>query len=120
KLCEWHLPATHYLEEWSDTQSDDGTVSIVQPLIRPMYEGRSQHEVLNIFLGEASLSGYETVRGRWLEKFGDGKSSLWNKALHDGLIEGTASEPVSVSFNEKAQASLGAQLPAATSEAEYT
>ena len=45
-LCDWHLPEAHYLETWSDARAFDGTASIVQPLIEPLYQGRSAHEVL--------------------------------------------------------------------------
>jgi anaerobic selenocysteine-containing dehydrogenase len=46
ELCHWHVPATHYLEAWSDARTIDGTASIVQPLIQPMYGGKSAHEVM--------------------------------------------------------------------------
>jgi molybdopterin-containing oxidoreductase family iron-sulfur binding subunit len=49
ELCHWHVPATHYLESWSDTRSYDGTVTIVQPLIEPLYDGKSVHELLALF-----------------------------------------------------------------------
>ncbi len=44
ELCDWHVPATHFLEHWSDTRAYDGTAAIVQPLIAPLYNGRSPHE----------------------------------------------------------------------------
>ena len=45
-LSHWHIPAAHYLEAWSDARTIDGTVSIVQPLIQPLYGGKSAHEVI--------------------------------------------------------------------------
>src|SRR5262249_45787383 len=47
--CHWHVPGTHYLEAWSDARAHDGTVSIVQPMILPLYEGKSAHEIVAIF-----------------------------------------------------------------------
>ncbi|HEX9162486.1 MAG TPA: TAT-variant-translocated molybdopterin oxidoreductase, partial [Thermoanaerobaculia bacterium] len=47
----WHIPETHYLETWSDARGHDGSVSIVQPLIAPLYNGRSAHEVLSAMIG---------------------------------------------------------------------
>ena len=45
ELCQWHVPEAHFLETWSDVRSFDGTVSICQPLIAPLYGGRSAHEL---------------------------------------------------------------------------
>jgi anaerobic selenocysteine-containing dehydrogenase len=67
ELCHWHVPATHYLEQWGDLRAVDGTITICQPLIAPLYEpARSSHEVLAAFFGDNPLqTTYETVRGRW-------------------------------------------------------
>ena len=46
EICHWHINAAHYLESWGDTRAYDGTASIVQPLIAPLYEGRTAYEVL--------------------------------------------------------------------------
>ena len=90
-LCQWHLPATHPLETWSDARAVDGTVSIVQPLIAPLYEGLSVHELLAAFLATGETSGYDVVRGHWRGALGDVDfEKRWNRALHDGLVEGTA------------------------------
>ena len=52
-MCHWHIPETHYLEAWSDVRAFDGTASIVQPLILPLYRGRSAHDVLAVFTAAA-------------------------------------------------------------------
>ena len=52
ELCHWHLPMTHYLETWSDCRAHDGTATIMQPLIAPLYAGKSAHEVLTMLTGE--------------------------------------------------------------------
>ena len=49
---QWHVPETHYLETWSDARAGDGTVTICQPLIEPLYECRSAHEVIAALAGE--------------------------------------------------------------------
>ena len=51
-LCHWNVPAAHFLETWSDARAFDGTVTILQPLISPLYNGKSELEVLAAFLGE--------------------------------------------------------------------
>ena len=65
ELCHWHIPATQYLEEWSDTRAYDGTVSIVQPLIEPLYQGRSAHELLAVFTQQYDRKPYDIIREYW-------------------------------------------------------
>jgi len=87
----WHIPETHYLESWSDARAHDGTVSIVQPLIAPLYNGRSAHEVLGALLGGLDASPYDVVRGYWSAKVGAPNfNATWRKWLNDGVIAGTA------------------------------
>ena len=61
----WHVPAAHYLEAWSDVRSIDGTVSIVQPLIQPLYGGKSAHEVVATLSERPERNGYDIVREYW-------------------------------------------------------
>jgi molybdopterin-containing oxidoreductase family iron-sulfur binding subunit len=65
EYCHWHVPATHYLESWSDTRSYDGTVTIVQPLIEPLYDSRSDHELLALFSDQYDKKAYDLVREYW-------------------------------------------------------
>src|SRR5207244_3550473 len=64
-ICHWHIPATHYLESWGDTRSYDGTVTIVQPLIAPLYEGKTAHELLTLFSDNYDRKPYDIVRDYW-------------------------------------------------------
>src|SRR5687767_6802499 len=64
-LCQWHIPAAHFLEAWSDARTIDGTVSIVQPLIQPLYGGKSAHEVVATLSDRPERSGYDIVREYW-------------------------------------------------------
>jgi molybdopterin-containing oxidoreductase family iron-sulfur binding subunit len=90
-LCTWHSSRSALLESWGDVRSLDGTVSLIQPLVRPLYEAaKSSVEVLSALLGNDSASGYEAVRANWLRTRG-GVDNLafqkfWQKAVHDGLI----------------------------------
>jgi len=103
--AQWHIPAAHFLESWSDARAYDGTVSIVQPLIDPLYGGKTAHDVLQVLLNEPGLSAYEAVRETWKSKLTPGCAGIcpgpsdfeasWRKALHQGWIEGTASVAVS-------------------------
>src|SRR5262249_41791679 len=65
QLCHWHINQTHYLEEWGDTRAYEGTVSIVQPLTAPLYNGKSACELLSLLAGQAEASGYEIVQAYW-------------------------------------------------------
>ncbi|MDA1183820.1 MAG: TAT-variant-translocated molybdopterin oxidoreductase [Acidobacteria bacterium] len=67
--CHWHIPEAHFLEAWSDVRSDDGTATIVQPLIAPLYNGKSAHEVLAA-VTDAGRSGYDLVREHWSRETG--------------------------------------------------
>ena len=69
-LCQWHIPEAHFLEMWSDVRADDGTVTIIQPLIAPLYNGKSAHEVMSAFADPAERSGYEIVREFWSAQSG--------------------------------------------------
>ena len=69
-LCHWHIPEAHFLEAWSDVRSDDGTVTIIQPLIAPLYNGKSAHEVIAALGRPASAPGYELVREYWSRETG--------------------------------------------------
>jgi len=89
-ISHWHIPSAHYLESWSDARSYDGTVSIVQPLIDPLYGGKSSHDVLQTLLNEPDLSAYEAVRETWKPVIKGDFETGWRKALHGGWIEGTA------------------------------
>src|SRR5262252_8363879 len=63
--CHWHINATHYLESWGDTRAYDGTATIVQPLIAPLYEGKTAYEVLALFGENYDQKPYDMVRGYW-------------------------------------------------------
>jgi MoCo/4Fe-4S cofactor protein with predicted Tat translocation signal len=103
ELCHWHVPDTHPLEAWSDGRAYDGTVGIVQPLIAPLYEGKSIHEVLAVLTGETAKSGYDLVRDHWKTVIDPAHfESAWSQAVHDGVIPGTAAAPFTGSARDAA------------------
>jgi molybdopterin-containing oxidoreductase family iron-sulfur binding subunit len=89
---QWHIPAAHYLESWSDARAYDGTVSIVQPMIDPLYGGRTAHHVFQALLDEPMVSPYDAVRATWKPVIKGDFEAGWRKALHDGWIEETLPE----------------------------
>jgi len=97
RLCHWHIPEAHCLESWSDLRAFDGTATIQQPLIAPLYNGRSAHELLATFLGEPDRSGLEIVRDYWRGQSLPGDfEPAWREALEAGFIAGTALKPKQV------------------------
>jgi molybdopterin-containing oxidoreductase family iron-sulfur binding subunit len=91
ELCHWHVPATHYLEMWSDARAYDGTVSIVQPLIAPLYDAcKSPHELLNAFVKQPKGTGYETLRAAYQAKVTANFDKVWNEAVHNGVWPNSA------------------------------
>ncbi len=87
-LCDWQIPQAHFLESWSDTRAFDGTVAIQQPLIAPLYGGKSAHELLALLLGQTASNGYQTVRDFWTKARPQvDADALWNRALHRGAFE---------------------------------
>ena len=105
-LCTWHLPATHYLEEWGDARAEGGVVSLIQPLIQRLYDGRSTIQVLDILLGRAQDDAMAVVQQTWQSTWGDRADFHWKKSLHDGVIEGTAAEAADVTFSGNGIAGL--------------
>jgi Fe-S-cluster-containing dehydrogenase component len=87
--CNWVIPRAHVLESWADTRALDGTTSIVQPVLAPLYGGRTESEILSILLGETARSAHDLVRDFWRpERLADDDS--WELALTRGIIEGSA------------------------------
>ena len=105
KLCDWHFPMTHDLESWGDARSVDGTVSMQQPLVAPLFGGVSALEFLAFLnqeeAGNASWEqlplrrdttfGYELVKQHWQDETGDPdfETRWWPEALHAGFVADT-------------------------------
>jgi molybdopterin-containing oxidoreductase family iron-sulfur binding subunit len=96
RSASWHLPLAHCYEQWSDARAPDGTASIVQPVIAPLYGGRSAHEVLAALAGEGFGNGHALVRQQWRERHAGDFDQFWQTALRRGVIDGSASAPLDV------------------------
>jgi molybdopterin-containing oxidoreductase family iron-sulfur binding subunit len=93
--CHWSVPQAHYLEAWSDARGWDGTVSVVQPLIEPLYNGKTSVELLATLSGEPEKAGYDIVRRTFASLLPkDDFEKSWRRVLHDGLVEGSEYKPV--------------------------
>jgi len=120
-LVRWHLPEAHYLESWGDARAVDGTASIQQPLIQPLYGGRTVAEVLAVIAGYKDQRAYDIVRNCWLAQWPAAQADkTWRKCLHDGLIPKTASPRVELAPDAKRiAAALAAKPPAAGIEVNF-
>ena len=91
EFCQWHLPEAHYLETWGDARAFDGTVTIQQPLIEPLYGGRSVLQVLNMLTDKPLSAAYDVVKNYWATQHkGEDFESWWRKAVHDGVVPNSA------------------------------
>ncbi len=94
--CTWSPPESHFLETWGDARAFDGTVTLLQPMIEPLYESRSQLEVLDLVLtSPIARSGHDIVRAYWKTQANASDfESWWRQALHDGMVPQTAFPPI--------------------------
>ena len=122
--CHWQIPEAHFLETWSDARGHDGTASIVQPLIMPLYGGKSAHELIAALSDRPEQSAYDLVRAHWNGQTQGSHShreitnppsssppagappaaaqqtpafeKAWRRWLHDGVVPDTALAPLDV------------------------
>jgi molybdopterin-containing oxidoreductase family iron-sulfur binding subunit len=100
--AEWHIPRAHYLESWGDARAVGGTLSVVQPLILPLFGGRTPVEVLGLMVVDKDRPGYDIVRETWRPILGEADfDKKWNRVLHDGLL--ASSELTEVAADVKGQ-----------------
>lgn len=89
--CDWHLPLTHPLECWGDARAVDGTVSLIQPTIRPLYDGRSASEIISLLFDAEALGGQAILRAYWQgSQDAAAYEPVWRKALLDGFFADSA------------------------------
>ena len=119
--CQWRAPLSHALESWGDLRAPDGTASLQQPLVRPLYDTRTRAEVLDrLAASPRRASARDLVRQTWSAQAGDhsaaaavrgqgasgvdegedasgllanGFDRFWTQALTDGVIADTAAPP---------------------------
>jgi molybdopterin-containing oxidoreductase family iron-sulfur binding subunit len=110
-LCHWHIPQAHELELWGDARGYDGTASVIQPLIAPLYAGKSEVDFMAVVNGQASKSSHDIVHDYWQAQRPNVAmfDAFWEKMLRDGIVEGTAFAPKPVSLKP----GIGVEPPAA-------
>jgi MoCo/4Fe-4S cofactor protein with predicted Tat translocation signal len=99
---KWHLPEAHFLEAWGDARSIDGVVAIQQPMIEPIFEGKSAIEVMALLLDSKDKKGYDLVKNFWTAQSPAAtRETAWKKALNDGVVAGTKSAEAKVTVDSK-------------------
>lgn len=105
-LAHWHLPATHELESWGDIRAYDGRASIVQPLVQPLFGGKSLHQLLAALGGDYDADGQALVRATWKTL----DEPAWHKTLRDGVVPDSAAALVTVTM----PSDIGGSVPQAS------
>lgn len=109
KLCAWRAPRAHFLESWSDARDVDGRPGVVQPLVAPLFGGRTDAELVSVLLDAEPVSGHELVRATWREILGDTSfESAWQQTLFRGFHPQT--EPMAAGGGEGRPDRAGTEL----------
>ena len=99
KLCEWHAPELHYLETWGDAKAFEGTVSLIQPLIAPLYFGKTRTELLSALVDEVEKSAHDMLKEHWQAAWNQSEDNgafdrKWRTTLSTGIVDDSASRPI--------------------------
>ncbi|HVG21673.1 MAG TPA: TAT-variant-translocated molybdopterin oxidoreductase [Blastocatellia bacterium] len=113
ELCHWNIPEAHYLESWSDTRAFDGTVTIIQPLIAPLYNGKTAHEVLAAFSAQPERKSYDIVRDYWVRRHAAGGQEPPVRATAAPAARATATAGAQGPGVASSQTAAGQAQPAA-------
>lgn len=104
-LCHWHIPEAYYLEAWGDARTYDGTITIMQPLIEPLYGGKSAHEMLAAFTDNPQATSHDVVKTYWKEHSSAEDFDLfWRRSLHNGVVADSALPEKTVALKETSSA----------------
>ncbi len=86
RVAQWVVPQNHPLESWGDLRSYDGAVSLVQPLMDPLYPTWSEADLLSLLTGDRR-SAYQALRDFWRERWGEDRfEERWQQALREGVV----------------------------------
>jgi MoCo/4Fe-4S cofactor protein with predicted Tat translocation signal len=99
--CTYLVPAAHSMESWGDARATDGSVTLMQPLIAPLWRGVTEIELLAAFVGQGDAGANRLLRESWQAKMSTVPGAIgefdqiWEKWLGDGVIVGTETAPES-------------------------
>ncbi len=107
----WHIPEAHYLETWGDARAFDGTATIQQPLIAPLYAGKSALELVSVMLEPTPRSGDQIVKAYWQQAMGADFDEMWQSSLSQGFVPDSAFPDVSVTTSTDFIGDAPAEFP---------
>ena len=96
--CTWHVNAAHFLETWGDVRGHDGSVALIQPLIAPVYGGKSPAELFTTLTGQTVGDPLELVKATWKAHFdaevkGPEFELWWNATVREGVVGKVVAKP---------------------------
>lgn len=116
-ISHWHIPELHPLEDWSDARAYDGSVSILQPVIAPLYDAHSAHELLAAFTSQAPTTSHDLVKNYWQNQHNAGDfEAFWTTALHDGVIAGSTIPPLNITVQPGWASGIAVPAPPPTQD----
>ncbi|HJV59866.1 MAG TPA: 4Fe-4S dicluster domain-containing protein, partial [Albitalea sp.] len=109
--CDWHLPLSHDLEQWSDALAHDGSATLVQPAIAPLLDSRSLHELVALIAGDDERDGHRLVQRQWRAQAGADFDGFWRASLRRGVVDGSAAPPLALPAARRVAAAAPQPMP---------
>ena len=109
QLASWHVPAAHPLESWGDLAAYDGTVSLMQPTIRPLHGGKTALQLWHAIERGVDEPARQLLVAYWQDRYaGQDFRAFWHQALRAGVVPDTGHTPARVTPVEDWQGNLTA------------
>jgi len=118
RFCHWHIAAAHALESWSDARAFDGSVSLIQPLIEPLFDGKTMHEIIDALAQAPGRASYDIVREYWLGQGWTDFEKTWRAALDKGVVANSAAPARAVTLAADVPPRTAAEAPGALDKIE--
>ncbi len=107
----WHINRAHFLESWGDGRAANGTILLGQPLIEPLFAGKTMTELLAAFMDDGVTESRDIVQRTFRDMHGSGNfERQWQQALHDGFVTGSSDGGMSGTINQSNVAAVGTTL----------
>ena len=91
QLADWHLPLSHAYEQWSDARAHDGSATLLQPALSPLYDTRSAAELLASLAGDPLRDGHALLQRQWRTAAAGDFDDFWRRSLRAGVVADSAS-----------------------------